>query len=163
MRELMVQEVAAVELQDGANVMVNDQDWPASRILFGRIVTDPFPATVPTGDVVTPQPAGGAGIVTDRRATDVAPKSAGTRIVQVSTPCCVRTIDRGDWGLHDIVTRLRSAVTSRAPIVVEPVLQLPPGLHICREITEVTFAPGTPPVVGARSDTVKEVVFAGAV
>jgi hypothetical protein len=83
-RELRLHDVDAVAVQEGARVMVNCQDFPASTVWPGEIVTLPSEAAVPTGRVVTPHPVGGAEIVTDRRATEVDPKSDGTRIVQVS-------------------------------------------------------------------------------
>jgi hypothetical protein len=86
MREVMVQDAEVVAVQDGASVTVNDQDCPAVSVLFGEIVTEPFGAPVPIGDVVMPHPAGGAGIATERTAMEVVPKLEGTRIVQVSVP-----------------------------------------------------------------------------
>jgi hypothetical protein len=127
MRELIVHVVAATALQDGASVIVNDHDSPAASVLFGDKISDPSGSTVRSRGVVTPQPVGGAEILIERRATDVDPKATGAFIVQVTVPCCMRTIDKDDPGLHDIVTLPRSAGGNarRAPMVVDPDLQFP--------------------------------------
>lgn len=162
MRDVMFQLADVVAEQDGDGEYENDQVWPAARVRAGAMVTAPPGAVVPAGDVVMPHPDAGAGMVTERRATDVVPNSDGTLIVQVTSRVWRRTIVVGDAGEHVIVTRLKSAPTSRASIVVEPYSQLDPGLHIWSDTREETAAPDMPPVDGARSETVNEVEFAGA-
>jgi hypothetical protein len=162
MREVMFQLVGVVAVHEGNGEKVNAHDWPAVNVLAGAMVTAPPAPIVPVGVVVTSHPVPDAGIVTERRATDVVPKSAGTRMVHVTEPRWRRAMDAGDTGVQVIVTRERSGVTRRAEIVVEPESQLAPGLHIWSDITEDTVAPDTPPEDGARRETVNVVAVAGA-
>jgi hypothetical protein len=97
-RDVMAHDVEEGAAQDGVSVMVNDQVCPTASVTFGEIVIESLGAAIPAGDVETTHPVDGTGIVIDRRATDVVPKSDGTTIAQVNVLCCVRTIGTGDRG-----------------------------------------------------------------